>query len=132
MLLWSIIPLFDKLGLGDKKNLPLIGLSLRLCAGFLMILPIIVLSGNVREQIGELSGREIFMFSMSAIISMIISQYFYYRALQENDVARLFPILFGGAPVLTMIWGWLFLKETFTIKTLIGGLLIALGGSLML
>ena len=54
----------------------------------------------------------------------------YYKALQIGDVSKVVPID-KLSVVITLILAFIFLKETFTIKSLIGCILIGLGTLVM-
>ncbi|MBI3039191.1 EamA family transporter, partial [bacterium] len=89
-------------------------------------------STDIRKGFREMSWESFGIFSASGIISMIIAQFFYYEALKDKEVTRLFPVLFGGTPVITMILGCLILGEKVTILSGVGGALIIAGSIMML
>lgn len=131
LMLWGVIPIFDKLALDTKRIPPIIGICLRISAAVIVLAPLLLTMPQLREGWSALSLRQGLAFAASGIISLVIAQYFYYEALKGSQVSRLFPLLFGGAPVVTMILGWLFLGETITAATAAGGLLITFGSALM-
>ncbi|HEY9070806.1 MAG TPA: DMT family transporter [Candidatus Ozemobacteraceae bacterium] len=131
LMLWGVIPIFDKLALDTKRIPPIIGICLRISAAVIVLAPLLLTMPQLREGWSALSLRQGLAFAASGIISLVIAQYFYYEALKGSQVSRLFPLLFGGAPVVTMILGWLFLGETITAATATGGLLITFGSALM-
>ncbi len=131
LVLWGVIPIFDKLGLADKKVDPWAGICIRLLAGFAAMIPVFLASPQIKAGIAALGWREIAVFSASGIISLVVAQFFYYGSLQEKDVGKLFPILFGGGPVVTMVLAWAFLGEKVTLVSALGGLLVVVGSGLM-
>lgn len=131
LVLWGIIPIFDKLGLGDKKISPFLGLSMRLLSACAIFIPILLADSRFRTGLFELSTQAKLTFALSGICSVIISQYLYYTALQDEKVTKLFPVLFGGAPVVTMILAKIILGEQMKLHSIIGGLLIVIGSAIM-
>lgn len=55
----------------------------------------------------------------------------YYKALQIGDASKVVPVDKFGI-VITMILAFIILKETLTLKIIIGGLLIIIGTFLMI
>ncbi|MBF0501214.1 MAG: DMT family transporter [Candidatus Riflebacteria bacterium] len=132
LFLWALIPILDKKGLSGETISPEIGLAIRILAAFVAISPFLFMSPPIRDGIRTLPWRTIALFAASGIASMILSQYFYYAALREQSVVRLFPILFGGTPLISMLLAWYFLGEQLTRATFAGGILIAAGSALIL
>lgn len=132
LVLWGLIPIFDKIGLKGQTASPLAGMVVRVAAAILLFLPWLVFSPSVRADIAGLSWRAVLVFALSGVISLVLAQYLYYSALAQRDVGRLFPVLFGGAPVVGILFAALFLGESLSLKTAIGALLIAAGSVLLL
>lgn len=132
LVLWGLIPIFDKLALDAKKIPPLIGICIRVSVAVLALLPLLFAAPHLREGWSELPMRQLLGFAASGIISLVIAQYFYYEALRDTQVSKLFPLLFGGAPVVSMVLGWLVLGEKISALTAAGGVLITVGSVLIL
>ena len=131
LLLWGAIPIMDKLGLSHETASPEAGLIIRLLAAALVLAIAVPFSASLKQSIASISWKGVFIFALSGVISMIIAQYFYYSALKEKDVAKWFPILFGGAPVVTIVLGWCFLGEAVTTVHWLGCGLIVFGSALL-
>lgn len=132
LVLWGIIPLLDKIGLSGEKVEPAAGLFIRLLAAGILIVPLTLGLPTLRSSLESVSLRGWLIIALSGIISLVLSQYFYYSALKAGDVSRLFPLLFGGAPVITLAAGWLFLGEAVSLVHFAGCLLIVSGTVLLL
>ncbi len=124
--LWAIIPIVDKLALAGRKAPPA-GVVARLLVAVGVLLPVLALSSEVRESLAGLDRREWLAFGASGVLSLLLAQYCYYQALRDHAVSTLFPFLFGGAPVLTMVLAWAVLGEPAGWRTGAGGGLIFLG-----
>jgi len=71
-------------------------------------------------------SRKSLLFLVLSGIATGLSWLFYYRALQMGPASKVIPID-KSSVVLGMILAFIVLKETFTVKTIIGGSLIAIG-----
>lgn len=131
LILWGIIPIFDKLALGEKKIPPFVGIGIRVSVAVLVLLPLLYAAPHFREGWSGLGLRQVLAFAASGIISLVIAQYFYYEALGDSQVSKLFPLLFGGAPLVSMFLGWLMLGEKISGMTATGGVLITIGSVLL-
>ena len=132
LVLWGLIPIFDKLALDAKKIPPFIGIGIRVSVAVLALLSLLYAAPHLREGWNSLGMRQILGFAASGIISLVIAQYFYYEALRDSQVSKLFPLLFGGAPVVSIFLGWLVLGEKISGITAAGGALITIGSVLLL
>lgn len=132
LILWGLIPIFDKMALDAKKIPPFVGIAIRISVAALALLPLLYAAPHLREGWNSLGMRQVVAFAASGIISLVIAQYFYYEALRDSQVSKLFPLLFGGAPVISMFLGWLMLGEKISSMTAAGGVLITLGSVMIL
>jgi transporter family protein len=71
-------------------------------------------------------GQKNMLFLILSVIATGLSWLFYYKALQIGEASKVIPIdkfslVFG------MVLAFIVLKETITIKTIIGGTLITIG-----
>ena len=131
LVLWGLIPILDKKGLAGESVSSSLGLMIRLVFAVLVVFPFWLKSPALQEEWKTISWKAVGLFAASGLISMVVAQYFYYEALKEKSVARLFPILFGGAPVVSTLLAWLFLGESISPAMGIGCFLIAIGSGLM-
>jgi transporter family protein len=71
-------------------------------------------------------GNKSLLFLILSGIATGLSWLCYYRALQTGDASKVMPID-KFSVVIGMVLAFVVLKEAFTAKTIIGGVLIALG-----
>ena len=81
------------------------------------------------QGIGEIS-RKSWIFLILSGLATGISWLCYYRALQTGEVSKVVPID-KLSVVITLVLSFIFLKEKFNIKSLIGCILIAAGTLVM-
>ena len=84
---------------------------------------------NVQNGIGEIS-RKSWMFLILSGLATGASWLCYYRALQLGEASKVVPID-KLSVVITLVLAFIFLHEQFTVKSLIGSLLITAGTLVM-
>ena len=84
---------------------------------------------NAQQGLGEISKRS-WLFLILSGLATGASWLCYYRALQIGDASKVVPID-KLSVVITLILAFVFLHEQFTIKSLIGCVLIAIGTLIM-
>ena len=88
-----------------------------------------VFVAGVQGGIGAISGRSWLFLALSGLATGA-SWLCYYRALSIGDVAKVAPVD-KLSIIFTLLFAFLFLKETASVKSVIGGLLIT-GGTLVM
>ncbi len=84
---------------------------------------------NVQNGIGEIS-RKSWLFLILSGLATGASWLCYYRALQLGEASKVVPID-KLSVVITLILAFVFLHEQFTMKSLIGSVLITIGTLVM-
>ena len=84
---------------------------------------------NVQNGLGEIS-RKSWLFLILSGLATGASWLCYYRALQLGEASKVVPID-KLSVVITLILAFVFLHEQFTVKALIGAVLIAAGTLVM-
>lgn len=84
---------------------------------------------NAQSGITEISRRS-WIFLILSGVATGASWLFYYKALQIGDASKVVPID-KLSVVLTLILAFVFLHEDFTVKSLIGSILIGVGTLIM-
>ncbi len=84
---------------------------------------------NAQSGIGEIS-RKSWIFLIMSGLATGASWLCYYRALQIGDVSKVVPID-KLSIVITLLLAFVFLKEEFTAKSLIGCIFICIGSLVM-
>ena len=118
----SLTTILAKTGLsGVDSNL---ATAIRTAVVLVLAWGMVFLTG-AQAGIKDLSGRNVLFLVLSGIATGV-SWLFYYRAVQMGDVSRVAPID-KLSVVITMILAFVFLGEQVTVKTIAGGVLIAVG-----
>ena len=84
---------------------------------------------NAQKGIGQISQKS-WIFLILSGVATGVSWLCYYKALQMGDASKVVPID-KLSVVITLILGFVFLHEQFTVKSAIGCALIGLGTLLM-
>lgn len=84
---------------------------------------------NAQSGITEISRRS-WIFLILSGVATGASWLFYYKALQIGEASKVVPID-KLSVVLTLILAFIFLHEDFTVKSLIGSILIGVGTLIM-
>lgn len=84
---------------------------------------------NAQSGIGEIS-RKSWIFLIFSGLATGASWLFYYKALQIGEASKVVPID-KLSVVITLVFAFVFLNEQFTVKSLIGCILIAAGTLVM-
>lgn len=132
IVLWGIIPVIDKLAVGHAAISPLVGIAVRAGAVAVLAVPLAFVAGDGAAALRALPWRVLGLYAASGMVSLLLAQYTYYALLRQADVARVFPLLFAAAPIVTVALAVGLLGETLSWKQALGTLLIVGGGLLML
>lgn len=84
---------------------------------------------NAQGGIGEIT-RKNWIFLILSGIATGLSWLCYYKAIQIGDVTKVVPID-KLSVVITLVLAFVFLRESFTVKSFVGCVLIALGTLVM-
>ena len=90
---------------------------------------LLVFITNVQGTIGDISKRSWIFLILSGLVTGI-SWLCFYKALQMGDASKVVPID-KLSVVFTLIMAFVFLREEFTPKSAIGGILITIGTLVM-
>ena len=123
----SLTAIFSKLGVKDvNANL---ALAIRVTIILALTWGIVLCSGAL-PQLRQLNARH-WLFLVLSAVATGLSWMFYFMALQKGDVSKVAPID-KLSVVITIAIGVLFLHEAFSLKLLLGGLLITAGSLVLL
>ncbi|OAV73077.1 phosphonate utilization associated putative membrane protein [Bacteroidales bacterium Barb6] len=101
-----------------------VAVAVRTVVVLFMAWGIVFLSGQLKE-VKELSKTNL-LFLLFSGLATGLSWIFYFKALETGNVSKVAPID-KLSVVFVMILSFFFLKESMDIKTIIGGVLIAIG-----
>lgn len=98
--------------------------AIRTVVVLLMAWGIVFITGS-QSQVANI-GAKSWVFLILSGVATGLSWLFYYRALQLGEASKVVPID-KFSVVISMVLAFIILKETVTVKTVIGGLLITAG-----
>lgn len=123
----AITSILAKIGIeGVNSNL---ATAIRTVVVVLMAWGIVAIT-NARSGIAEISKRSWIFLTLSGLATGA-SWLCYFKALQLGDVSKVVP-LDKFSIVITLVMAAVFLHEQFTVKTIIGSVLITLGTFVMI
>ena len=118
----ALTTIFAKIGMnGINSNL---ATAIRTVVVLFMSWMIVFATGQ-NKQIGEITSKG-WIFLILSGLATGASWLCYYKALQIGEASKVAPVD-KMSVVLTMILAFVILKEQFTVKTAVGGLLITAG-----
>ena len=90
----------------------------------------IVFATGIQNQVSNI-GQKSWIFLILSGIATGLSWLCYYKALQIGDASKVAPVD-KFSIVITMILAFVVLRETVTIKTILGGIFITIGTFVMI
>ena len=118
----ALTTILAKIGLEDiNSNL---AVAIRTIIVLIMAWAIVFFTGK-HNDIAAIGQKNLIFLILSGAAAGL-SWLFYYRALQIGEASKVIPID-KLSIVLGMIMAFIILKETITLKTIIGGILITIG-----
>lgn len=103
--------------------------AIRTAVVLLLAWGIVLFSGQIKE-VKEISKSNMLFLVLSGVATGL-SWIFYFKALETGDVSKVAPID-KLSIVFVMLLAFLFLKEPFTLQTIVGGLLITAGALVLI
>jgi bacterial/archaeal transporter family protein len=121
--LWSVVSIFEKHIIGHEYHDPIAATVIKTYVVFA-----IFACGSFFAGKDITSDLSLIIPSLISGALLSIAVFFYYKSLQSGEVSRVVPV-FSTAPIFTLLFGAIFLKEHFSVIDYIGILTIA-GGSM--
>jgi transporter family protein len=118
----ALTSILAKIGIQDiNSNL---AVAIRTVVVLIMAWAIVFFSGKHNDIVNI--GQKNMVFLILSGLATGLSWLFYYKALQMGEASKVIPID-KFSLVIGMVLAFIVLKETITIKTIIGGALITIG-----
>ncbi len=112
---------------GLSRRMPTLAVScLRLCAGVLFYLVLLIVTGNLDAMLC-VGWAKAAALGLTAIIAMGIGDTLYISGMLRIGVSRASPISVTSYPLLTVVLAWLLLGEVLSVKAIAGTVLV-IGG----
>ncbi|MFT8352798.1 EamA family transporter [Clostridium saccharoperbutylacetonicum] len=123
----ALTSIFAKIGIeGINSNL---ATAIRTIVVLIMAWIIVFVSGT-SNQVSNI-GAKSWIFLILSGLATGASWLFYYKALQMGEASKVVPID-KFSVVISMILAFAILRETITIKTIVGGIFITIGTFVMI
>lgn len=123
----AVTSILAKIGIEDvNSNL---ATAIRTAVVLFMAWGIVFLTGT-QNQISSIRSKS-WIFLILSGLATGLSWLFYYKALQIGEASKVVPID-KFSVVISMILAFIVLKETMTIKTILGGIFITIGTFIMI
>ena len=122
-LIWGIVPLMEKVGLGGAP--PLVGVMTR-NLGVIVGMIVFGICWSPWSGMRALSGTSILLLAGGGFLASFVGQLMFYRALQSGALSQVTPVA-GAYPLVAALLGWCLLKEPLTITRVVGVLCVVLG-----
>lgn len=123
--LWSIVSIFEKHIIGHEYHDPIAATVIKTYVVFA-----IFSCGSFFAGKDITSDLSLVIPSLISGMILSVAVFFYYKSLQSGDVSRVVPI-FSTAPIFTLFFGAIFLKEHLSMIDYVGILTIAIGSMTM-
>ena len=121
--LWGSSPIIEKMGL--TRVGPLAGVTIR-SISITIILIFIIFSTNLGNQLVQVDLKSVVLIIIGGIISGLIGQWSYFKALKYWEASRVVPIA-GSYPLIAFLFSLIFLKEELTLQKIMGVILVVVG-----
>lgn len=123
----ALTSIFAKIGIeGINSNL---ATAIRTVVVLFMVWGMVFFTGT-QNQIGNI-GQRSWIFLILSGMATGFSWLFYYKALQIGEASKVVPID-KFSVVIAMVMAFVILKETVTLKTVLGGVFITIGTFIMI
>ena len=126
-LIWGIVPLMEKLGLGATA--PMAGLFMR-SAGVAAGALVVGLCTHPWPQMLRMPVSSMLLLATGGFLASVVGQMSFYQALKAGSVSRVVPIA-GAYPLVAALLGWWLLREPLTPARALGAALVV-GGVMLL
>ena len=120
---WGSAPLFDKLALSSLSAATTV--IVRSVFASVALVGYGVVSGSLRD-VASAGARPILFLAVSTVVSPVIGNFAYLKALKGAEASRIVPIT-AGYPLVAATLAIIFLAERLTTPKLAGAALIVLG-----
>ncbi|BCJ86592.1 EamA family transporter [Effusibacillus dendaii] len=121
---WGIAPLFEKWGVLHTS--PYFTLLIQSFVVSFILLSLGIQTGEI-QQIAAMSQKSWFLLGIAGLLSGLLAQFFYYKALQTGEISRIIPLISSLQIVIatvsaSFVWG-----ETINGMKVVGTVFIVLG-----
>lgn len=126
-LIWGVVPILEKIGLGGTVR-PMVGLAFRslgVCVGLALLLCWLPSS-----SLTAVGWRSATWLMTGGCLASVLGQMMFYHSLKLGEASRM-AVVAGAYPLVTCLLGVLILREPLTLTKVAGAVLIVVGVSLL-
>jgi transporter family protein len=120
---WGVVPMMEKTGLGQAS--PAAGVAVR-SLGVLLGLVVLTLAGSPWAAARALSAQSVLLLMAGGFLASFVGQMAFYQALKSGAVSQVTPVA-GAYPLISVLLGWMILREPFTWPRALGALCVVAG-----
>jgi len=124
-LLWGIDPVFHKIFLHKLSYKTVMAISSTFYFVFLIFF-VVYNRKDIAKDAKLLNYKTLFFIGMTTLVTAFLANVMYF-AILKNNKASIVSALIYSAPLFTVIFGYLFIKEHVSFVSLMGILLIVFG-----
>ena len=121
--IWGIVPLMEKIGLGQAA--PAAGVVVR-SLGVLVGLAVFSVAGAPWNAIRTLPVSSVLLLAGGGLLASFVGQLAFYHALKSGAMSQVTPVA-GAYPLVAALLGWWVLREPLTLPRLLGVAFVVVG-----
>ena len=121
--IWGIVPLMEKVGLGEAP--PTAGVVVR-SLGVTVGLVVGAWVWAPWEALRAMSWTSMLLLALGGLLASFVGQLAFYHALKAGALSQVTPVA-GAYPLVAALLGWVVLREPLTLPRLLGVVFVVLG-----
>ena len=125
--IWGVVPLMEKVGLGQAQ--PAVGVmtrSLGVVAGLLIVGAV----SSPWSAMRSLGWPSILLLAGGGFLASFVGQFAFYHALRSGAMSQVTPVA-GAYPLVAALLGWWVLREPLTLTRALGVVCVVVGVALL-
>ena len=121
--IWGVVPLMEKLGLGQHP--PAVGVVAR-SLGVVGGLLVFVMWRPPWAALRTLGWPSFLLLAGGGLLASLVGQLVFYHALKAGTVSQVTPVA-GAYPLVAALLGWWLLREPLTLPRVVGVVCVVVG-----
>lgn len=121
--IWGVVPLMEKVGLGQSP--PGVGVMTR-SLGVVVGLLICGAMGSPWSAMRSLGWPSILLLAGGGFLASFVGQFAFYHALRAGAMSQVTPVA-GAYPLVAALLGWWVLREPLTLTRALGVVCVVVG-----
>ena len=121
--IWGVVPLMEKIGLGQAS--PTVGVMVR-SLGVMAGLLVFGWIWSPWAALQSLSWSSILLLTSGGFLASFVGQLVFYQALRSGAISQVTPVA-GAYPLVAALLGWIVLREPLTMTRGLGVVCVVIG-----